>query len=348
MISVILAGGKGLRLWPESRPSRPKQLCKFVDNRSMLDHTIDRLMNLGSRRIIIITSDDIKPSIHSLVQQRPDADRIDILSEPVGKNTAPAVGMALAHCLHEDHDEVLGIFPADHHILDNRAFEESVYRAVKAAQQGCVATIGINPNRPETGYGYIEKTKWEIATLDNVYQVNSFCEKPDLSIAQSYLSSGSHMWNAGIYIAKVRTLLEEFARHLPEIHAHIIKGLDGYISSYASLPEISLDYGIAEKSDRMAVVPADFGWCDLGSWNALEELYELDEGGNVICGNDVIPLDSRSCVIKQCDKSIVLFGVDRLLVVETDDVIFIADRSRSQEVRSVVDTLHQLDRHDLL
>ncbi|HOB12430.1 MAG TPA: mannose-1-phosphate guanylyltransferase [Syntrophomonadaceae bacterium] len=348
MISVILAGGKGLRLWPESRPSRPKQLCKFVDNRSMLDHTIDRLLNLGSRRIIIITSDDLKPLIYSLVQQRPDGDRIHILSEPVGKNTAPAVGMALAQCLHEAYDEVLGIFPADHHILDNQAFEESVHRAVKAAQQGCVATIGINPSRPETGYGYIEKTKWEIASLDNVYQVNSFCEKPDLNIAKTYLNSGSHMWNAGIYIAKGSTLLEEFARHLPEIYDNIIKGLDGYISSYADLPEISLDYGIAEKSDRMAVVPADFGWCDLGSWNALEELYEVDKDNNVVCGNDVIPLDSRNCVIKQCDKSIVLFGVDRLLVVETDDVIFVADRNRSQEVRTVVDTLHQLDRHDLL
>ena len=348
MISVILAGGKGLRLWPESRRSRPKQLCKFVDNRSMLDHTIDRLINLGSRRIIIITSDDLKPSIQALVQQRPDGGCIDILSEPVGKNTAPAVGMALARCLDEALDDVLGIFPADHHILDNRAFEESIRRAVKAAQQGCVVTIGITPSRPETGYGYIEKTKWEIASLDNVYQVNSFCEKPDLNIAQAYLNSGSHMWNAGIYIAKGGTLLEEFARHLPEIYENIIKGLEGYISSYENLPEISLDYGIAEKSDRMAVVPADFGWCDLGSWNALEELYEVDKDNNVVCGENAIPLDSRNCVIKQCDKSIVLFGVDRLLVVETDDVIFIADRNRAQEVRTVVDTLYQLNRHDLL
>jgi mannose-1-phosphate guanylyltransferase/mannose-6-phosphate isomerase len=348
MISVILAGGKGLRLWPESRQSRPKQLCKFVGNRTMLDHTIDRLMNVGSRRIIIITSADLQSPIQSLVQQRPDAQLIDILSEPIGKNTAPAVGMALAQCLDESQDEVLGIFPADHHILDDRAFEESVQRAVKAAMQGCVATIGITPDRPETGYGYIEKTKWEIASLDNVYQVNSFCEKPDLNIAQNYLNSGSHMWNAGIYVAQSRTLLEEFARHLPEIHENILKGPDGYISSYTRLPEISLDYGIAEKSDRMAVVPADFGWCDLGSWNALEDLYDPDNCNNVICGDGVIPLDSRNCVIKQCDKSIVLFGVDHLLIVETDDVIFISDRSRAQEVRSVVETLHQLNRRDLL
>lgn len=348
MISVILAGGKGLRLWPESRQHRPKQLCKFVENRSMLDHTIDRLMGLGSRRIIIITSDDLHKPVQNLIEQRPDAGRIDILSEPVGKNTAPAVGMALAKCLHELEDEVLGIFPADHHILDSRAFEESIHRAVLAAQQGCVATIGITPNRPETGYGYIEKTKWEIASLDNVYQVNSFCEKPDLQTAQLYLDSGTHVWNAGIYIAQARVLMEEFFSYLPEVHEHILKGLDGYIQSYAELPEISLDYGIAEKSSRMAVVPADFGWCDLGSWNALEDLYQLDEQSNVSCGEDIILLNSQNCVIKQCDKSIVLYGVDQLLVVETNDVIFITDRSRAQEIRSVVDTLHQIDRADLL
>ncbi|HQA51041.1 MAG: NTP transferase domain-containing protein [Syntrophomonadaceae bacterium] len=347
MISVILAGGKGLRLWPESRQSHPKQLCKFVGNRSMLDHTIDRLIKVGSRRIIIITSDDLMSSVQSLVQKRPDAELIDILGEPVGKNTAPAVGMALAQCLNET-DEVMGIFPADHHILDVQAFEESVQRAIQAAQQGCVATIGITPNRPETGYGYIEKTKWEIASLDNVYQVNSFCEKPDLNIAQNYINSGSHMWNAGIYIAQTRTLLEEFARYLPDIYENILKGPDGYLSSYAHLPEISLDYGIAERSHRMAVVPANFGWCDLGSWNALEDLYDLDEYRNVICGDDVVALDSRNCLIKQSDKSIVLFGVDHLLVVETGDVIFITERSRAQDVRSVVETLHQLNRQDLL
>ncbi|MDI9480928.1 MAG: mannose-1-phosphate guanylyltransferase [Syntrophomonadaceae bacterium] len=349
MISVILAGGRGLRLWPESRQRRPKQLCKFVDNRSMLDHTIDRLINLGSSRIVVITSDDLRSTVQSLVRQRPTGEiKIDVLSEPVGKNTAPAVGLALAQSLHEIRDEVLGIFPADHHILDNQAFEESVQRAIKAARQGCVATIGITPNRPETGYGYIEKTKWEIASLDNVYQVNSFCEKPALDIAQTYLDSGAHMWNAGIYVAQGSTLLEEFSRYLPEIYENILKGLDGYISSYEHLPEISLDYGIAEKSDRMAVVPADFGWCDLGSWNALEDLHELDDNNNVICGDDVVALDSRNCVIKQCDKSIILFGVDQLLVVETDDVIFVSDRNRAQEIRSVVDTLHQMDRRDLL
>lgn len=349
MISVILAGGKGLRLWPESRQIRPKQLCKFVDNRSMLDHTIDRLRALGSRRIIIITSDDLKEPIQSLISRRPDAEGIDILSEPVGKNTAPAVGMALARYLQEENDqEVLGIFPADHHILDEQLFEESIQRAVRAAQQGNVATIGITPNRPETGYGYIEKTKWEIASLDNVYQVNSFCEKPNLETAQDYLNSGVHMWNAGIYIAQADVWLDEFSRHLPEIFANIQQGLEAYIQSYTQLPEISLDYGIAEKSTRMAVVPADFGWCDLGSWNALEDLHPLDERQNVCCGQDVVMLDSQNCVIKQSDKTVVLFGVDNLLVVETDDVVFITGRTRAQDIRSVVDSLQQLERTDLL
>lgn len=314
----------------------------------MLDHTIDRLIRLGSRHIIIITSQDLQEPINSIVNQREDAKWVDVLCEPEGKNTAPAVGLALAKYGHAGEEEVLGIFPADHHILDTNAFEDSVNRAIMAAQQGCVATLGITPNRPETGYGYIEKTKWEVGSLDNVFQVGAFCEKPDLTTAQSYLNSGAHMWNAGIYVAKTRVLLEEFARHLPEIYDHICKGLDGYISSYSLLPSISLDYGIAEKSTRMAVVPADFGWCDLGSWNALQELYQVDDGHNTCCGDDIIILDSHNCVVRQTNKSLVLYGVDNLLVVETDDVVFITDRDRAQDIRTVVDTLHQIDRADLL
>jgi mannose-1-phosphate guanylyltransferase len=348
MISVILAGGKGLRLWPESRRDRPKQLCKFVGNKSMLEHTIDRLRMADSDRIIIITNDELLPSIQNLVSQRSDAELIEILSEPEGKNTAPAVGLALARLFVLNKDEIIGVFPADHHILDNQGFKESIERASLAAENGFLATLGITPNRPETGYGYIEKTKWEIGEIPDVFQVKAFYEKPDFETAQSYLSTGQHMWNAGIYIGKTKVFLDEFKKHLPELYERIIAGFDNYLNSYQYLPNISLDYGIAEKSNRMAVVPADFGWCDLGSWNALAELYREDKDKNVCSGKDIVLKEASNCVVKQSDKTVVLFGVKDLLVVETDDVIFVSDRQRSQEVRNLTDDLYQKHRLDLL
>jgi mannose-1-phosphate guanylyltransferase/mannose-6-phosphate isomerase len=348
MVSVILAGGKGLRLWPESRRIKPKQLCKFVNNKSMLDHTIERSIESGANRIIIITSDDLADNIQALVNTRPDAEIIEILSEPEGKNTAPAVGLALAKYHMDLNNEIFAVFPADHHVLDNNRFKSTVEKALDAAQNGHIATIGVVPDRPETGYGYIEKTKWEIGQIPGVFQVNSFCEKPDLQTAENYLLNGNYMWNAGIYIAKANVFLEEFEKHLPEIYGILISGYDNYYNSYSRLPNISLDYGIAEKCSRMAVVTGDFGWCDLGSWNALSDLHQHDEMENTCSGNDVIVLESTNCLVKQSEKTVVLFGVDNLLVVETDDIILVSERHRAQDIRRIVDNLSQLERYDLL
>lgn len=348
MVSVILAGGKGLRLWPESRQLHPKQLCKFVDDRSMLDNTIDRLIASGSRKIIIITGDDLLPGINALISNRPDADQIQVVSEPEGKNTAPAVGLVLSMHFKENKDEILGFFPADHHVNNPRAFTESLSRAVKAAQKGHIATIGIAPNRPETGFGYIEKTRWEIGEIGNVFEVNSFCEKPDLDTATHYVNSGQHMWNAGIYVGTTTSFIDEFQKHLPEIYNKITQGYDTYIASYSELPSISLDYGIAEKSDKMAVVPADFGWCDLGNWNALADIHPQDPMSNVCTGSDIVILNSQNCVVRQNEKTIVLYGLKDTLVVETDDVILVSDRKYSQEIKNITDSLKEMERYDLL
>ncbi len=348
MISVILAGGKGLRLWPESRRSHPKQLCKFVADKTMLDHTIDRLVNSGAQKIMIITNDELLADIESLVSKRGDSGLIEILSEPEGKNTAPAVGLALAKCGAEDDESVLGIFPSDHHVLDEKSFRQSIGKAVHAARQNRIATIGVAPNRPETGFGYIEKSKWEIGEMPDVFGVDSFREKPDAATAQSYLDTGRYVWNSGIYVGKVKTLREEFARYLPEIHSELLDGYDSYVGSYSNLPNISLDYGIAEKSDRMAVVESDFGWCDLGNWNALAELADGDEEHNISIGSDIVAMESQHCLVKQSEKTVVLFGVENLLVVETDDIVLVANRDRIQDVRHLVELLQENERHDLL
>ncbi len=348
MIAVILAGGRGLRLWPESRQLRPKQLCKLVNNKSMLDNTIDRLSAAGASRIMIITSHDLLPGIEAVINDRPDLHMIEVLTEPEGKNTAPAVGLVLARLQQQDSDQILGFFPADHHISDEQAFADSMERAIKAAQQGHIATIGIAPDRPETGYGYIEKTKWEVGEIGNVFQVNSFREKPDLPTAETYLNSGQYVWNAGIYIGSIQVLLDEFKAHLPGIYEKISRGFDSYLSSYAELPSISLDYGIAEKSSRMAVVPADFGWCDLGSWNALANIHKEDELSNVCTGSDILVLDSQNCVVKQKEKTVVLYGVADTLVVETDDIILVSNRHLSQDIRKITEILKEKQRLDLL
>lgn len=348
MVAVVLAGGRGLRLWPESRRKHPKQLCKFLNNKSMLDHTLDRLVEAGSQQMLIITNDELLADIEQIINKRPDADKIEILSEPDGRNTAPAVGLALAR-YHSSHpDSIMGIFPADHHVLDTDSFCASISKAIQAAEQDHIVTIGIEADRPETGYGYIEKTHWEVGSLGDVFQVKSFCEKPDLGTARSYLETGRHLWNSGIYIGKIKTLLDEFACYLPDIYKPLKKGYKHYLKSYASLPNISLDYGVAEKSQRMAVVPGRFGWCDIGSWNALAELFPYDEQQNSRLGNDISFIDSKNCLVKQNGKSVVLFGVEDLMVVETDDVILVADRHRSQDIRDLVTKLDNLNRHDLL
>lgn len=348
MISLILAGGKGLRLWPESRKSCPKQLCKLIGEKSMLDQTIDRLIESGSDKIIIITNDELYKNINDLLQHRSDKEMIELVSEPEGRNTAPAVGLVLSRLYATATDDIIGIFPSDHHVIDNKGFCNTMQKAVTAAQKGHIVTIGVTPNRPETGYGYIEKAKWEIGEIPGAYPVSSFCEKPDLETAKQYLSSGSHMWNAGIYIASSTIFLEEFSRHLPELYQYLKGGFDYYINSYSMLPDISLDYGIAEKCDRMAVVTGDFGWCDLGSWNALAEIYDKDEKSNICNSNDVVVLNSHNCLVKQKNKTVVLFGVENLLLVETDDIILISDRHRSQDIREIVKLLQEQNREDLL
>ncbi|MDD4802953.1 MAG: sugar phosphate nucleotidyltransferase [Syntrophomonas sp.] len=348
MISVILAGGKGIRLWPESRRTHPKQLCNIVANRTMLDHTIDRLINAGAKRVVIITNDELLADIEKLIKKRNDDVFIEILSEPEGRNTAPAVGLALAKCGANEEETVLGVFPSDHHVLNNDSFCMSIQKAILAAEQNHIATIGVAPSRPETDYGYIEKSRWEIGELPDVYGVDSFCEKPDISTAQSYINTGRHVWNSGIYVGKVKTLREEFARYLPEVHTKMLNGYEHYIGSYSDLPNISLDYGIAEKSSRMAVVESNFGWCDLGNWNSLADITDKDEYHNILAGTDVLALESSNCLVKQSAKTTVLFGVQNLLVVETDDVILVANREKSQDIRSLVELLKQKGRYDLL
>ncbi len=314
----------------------------------MLDDTLDRLAAAGADQFLIITNEMLLADIENIVKDRNNADKIKIVSEPEGKNTAPAVGLSLTHLYPGQQDEVLAIFPADHHVLDIPSFCLTLHKAVQAAEQNHIVTIGIEPDHAETGYGYIEKSDRDLQDLKEVFPVLSFREKPDLKTAVMYLDTGRYLWNSGIYVGKVKTLMEEFEKYLPEIFTYLQSGCEHYLQNYSALPNISLDYGIAEKSKRITVVPGKFGWSDIGNWNALAELFPYDQQQNHLLGQDVLFVDSKNCMVKQNSKTVVLFGVKDLTVVETDDVILIADRQRCQDISQLVKQIETLERHDLL
>ena len=347
MICLILAGGRGVRLWPESTEARPKQLCKFFGDKSMLEHTIERTISVGARSIIIITSKDQVEAITRVVRQNV-YDNVDIIGEPQGKNTAPAVGLAISRYLDSNPQDVIAVFPSDHFIGDIAAFKWVISRAAKAAEAGYLVTIGIKPSYPETGYGYIQAENRELPELEGVYKVVSFKEKPDLVTAEHYIKTGGYYWNAGIFLGRVDVFAREFARHLPEVYQFIEKGFESYLESYESLPEISIDYGIAEKSKRVAVVPGDFGWSDVGSWKALAELLEGDKEGNVLLGPDVVAVNTYNCLVKQNSRTVALLGVRDLVVVETPDVVMVCHKDEAQKVRILVEVLSEMGKNHLL
>ncbi|NLU49308.1 MAG: NTP transferase domain-containing protein [Syntrophomonadaceae bacterium] len=348
MISVILAGGKGVRLWPESREARPKQLCHFFGNKSMLEHTVDRLAAAGSEEILIITNQSQVEPVARVLSENKYRDKIEIVGEPLGRNTAPAIGLALARYLPGRGDDVLAIFPSDHYIRDTQAFREVIQKAVQVAGEGYLVTVGITPTYPETGYGYIKKSARAIGTVEGAFEVEAFKEKPDLQSAVRYVESGEYFWNAGIFIGKVSTVAEEYARYLPEVYRLIEQGYEIYLANYENLPNISMDYGIMEKSDRVGVVSGDLGWSDVGSWKALAELLEPDQHNNVLVGDDILAVDVRNCLVKQSEKTLALLGVKDLVIVETRDVIMICPKEESQNVRKIVDLLVEQGRDVLL
>lgn len=338
MKAVILAGGKGIRLWPESRSDKPKQLCSFFGNKSMLEHTIDRLDLDFTSETLIITVKNQAEMIRKIMLEAGQHHPIKIICEPAGRNTAPAVGLALAACLDADPAEVMAIFPADHYIRDTHAYQKVLARAVESASRGYLTTVGIPPAYPETGYGYIHRGE-RLPGLSDAYQVYAFKEKPDLTTALAYLEAGSYYWNSGMFFARIDVWREEYRKHLPRVYELIMQGYEHYLSHYSFLPDISLDYAIAEKCRRVAMVRGDFGWSDVGSWKALAELLDTDQNGNVMVGDDILALGVKDCLVKQTEKTVALLEVDGLIVVETRDVIFICSKEKSQQVKKMVDLL---------
>ncbi|MEK6744535.1 MAG: mannose-1-phosphate guanylyltransferase/mannose-6-phosphate isomerase [Nitrospirota bacterium] len=350
MYAVIMAGGSGTRFWPLSREKMPKQLLKIGSDDTMIQLTVDRVLPLIKREhVFIVTNQGIAVDIETQLTQRFGGswDR-NLILEPEAKNTAPALGLSAIHVNRIDPEGIMVVLSADHVIRNVDAFLACIRTAEQAARQDYLVTLGIKPSRPETGYGYIKAGEpCREAGLAGVSRVERFAEKPDLKTAQGYLNSGHYYWNSGMFVWKVRTFLEEIERHLPLLHQGLMDVQKSIGSGreaatvrdlFSRLDPVSIDYGIMEKTDRAAIVPADIGWSDVGSWTALEEVTEKDASGNIISGN-VIDVDSIDSVVYAEKRLVATIGLKNTIVVDTPDATLVCSRERAQDVKKVVEEL---------
>lgn len=352
--AVIMAGGSGTRFWPQSTEARPKQFLNIFGERTMLQDTVDRITPLVSAdRVWVITNDKY---VDLVQEQLPDVPANNIVGEPVGKNTAPCVAAAATLIQEKDPDGTMVVLPADHLIGKPETFLSILETAkTKAQEPGALVTIGIKPDHPETGYGYIEfdEDTSEDVKGHQVKTVDQFREKPDLETAKEFIESGNFLWNSGMFIWKASTILEKFQRHLPTIFDEVEKlkssvGTDNQKEAvdefYYGCTSISIDYGIMEQADSVYVVPGSFEWNDVGSWRAVYDLRSKDEDGNVIQTNTSATADAKDNLIQsESGKMIALVGVENLAVVETDNAILVCDLDNSQGVKKVVNKLRKDD-----
>jgi len=345
LYGVILAGGGGTRLWPLSRQHRPKSLIALLDEATMLQTTVERLTPLIAKQRLFVAVN----AIHApeVVRQLPDIPLSHIIVEPVGRDTAPALGLAAMHLAHYDPDATLASFHADHVVLDPSVLRAAVAFGAEAAQEGAIATIGIAPRHAATGYGYIELSD-TICEREGqtMRRATRFVEKPDHATAKAYLASGNYVWNAGLFIARASVLLEAFATHLPDIYDGLRSigatiGTPAYIETleaiFPTLRKVSFDVGVMEHFHHVVTVPCDPGWHDVGDWNTLATLMDSDADGNTSVGAPHVALHTQNTLIHGRGRLVTTIGVENLVVVDTEDAVLVLSRSNSQEVKQLVD-----------
>ncbi len=360
---VILAGGRGTRFWPLSRKKRAKQLLALDGKHTMIQQTVARLLPLARAiRFWIITNEDLRSAI---VKQLPRLLKAQVLAEPAGRNTAPAIGLAAFLLLREDPDAVLGLFPSDHVIADEERYRETLERGIEIAAAGAnIVVLGIRPNRAETGYGYIEAGS---TFQGEALRVRRFLEKPDAKRAAEFVAAGNYFWNSGMFVWSARTLADALREHLPktaplleEIAAAFgtRKFATAFRKLYPKCENISVDYAVleprsakGEQAGNIFCLPADFGWNDLGSWTALHEHHTAKSSppeGNLVAGSGVFLLNARDNYIHAPGKFVAAVGVSDLVVVETPDALLITSRLHAQDVGKVVKYLDEKKLHKLV
>ena len=336
---IILAGGSGTRLWPYSRSSFPKQFLHFGDQRSLLQKTIERFVGqYPISDILILTNQAYYHLVKTQAKEiSPDLEK-QILVEPERRNTAPAIALAVSYLKDEEKiasDECFLVCSSDHLISPPERFLEAVKLGEGIAKKGKHVIFGIRPNKPETGYGYIKSHR---TLADNVFEVEAFVEKPNLELAQRYLLEGNYLWNSGIFLFQIGTFLNEMQLHCPMIFEKLQGSFQQFFAAFAEMPDISIDYALMEKSKKAAVIPLDVTWSDVGSWDSVYDVLEKDENQNVKIGN-VLDIDTQNCLIMGDKRLISTIGVKDLLVIETDDAIFIGKKGESQRVKNLVEEL---------
>lgn len=361
-ILVLMAGGSGERFWPRSRRKYPKQLLKLLSDQSLLQESVARIRPLTEdRRLYVVTNRDYAADIR---KQLPFVPAQNVLVEPVGRNTAPCIALAAYHIARAfpGEDPVLVFLPSDATIGNPEEMRQVLRAGVAvsaASEQGVL--LGMKPTRPETGFGYIQLGEQLGVREGKAYhRVVSFKEKPDLETARRYVAAGDYFWNAGIFIWKLSNLLAEFARHLPELTQGLDRlrpFLDTAVASraraqklaeiYPTLPAVSMDYGVLERTAGLLAFPADFGWDDLGSWNSLERYLAADENGNVVQG-EFCGVATEGCIVYSPKKTVAALGVSDLVIVETEDVLLVCRKDQAADLKKLLTAVKEKNLHHLL
>lgn len=344
IFGIILAGGLGTRFWPLSRSQYPKQVLRLLGSESLLQATIERLLpRIPPERLAVVTNAS-QAEVIRLQLYHQGWQGVRLWLEPQGRNTAAAVGLAAVLLGEEPGDALMAVFPADHFIRDRESLLKALDRGAAWAQAGYLVTFGIPPTRPETGYGYIKQG----APLDasgGIYHSVKFMEKPALPQAQAFLREGGYYWNSGIFLFRRDVLLEAFSRHLPELYQGLARLLQEenpppLTEIYQNIPSISLDHGLLERADNVAVVPVEMGWSDVGSWEALSDLFPSDAHGNVRLGR-AVDRGSRNCIIYAQNRLVATIGLEKVIVIDTPDATLVCNRDKVQEVKDLVAELHR-------
>ncbi len=344
-VGVIMAGGRGERLWPLSRKKRPKQFLK-IGGKSLLERTVERILSLvGKKNLFIVAPEEYRGLIHA---ELPFVEEKNLIIEPTGRNTAPCIGLAAMRLLRFDPEAVMMVLPADHLIEEEEYFRELLRFACEIGEEDWLVTLGVVPRSAHTGYGYLEIGELYRRQGDlEAYRARRFTEKPNESLAREYFHSGSHFWNSGIFVWKTRVILEELASYLPEVYQGL-REAETYREEgktalfqevFATLPSISIDYAVMEKSSRVVVIPATLSWSDLGSLSSLWEVFPHDVFHNAGEGN-YRGIESRGNLFLT-RKPLFALGVEDLVVIEEEDLLFIASKGKSEEVKKLVALLRE-------
>jgi len=356
MYIVIMAGGVGTRFWPRSRFKRPKQLLPILDSRTLIQATVDRLNNLvPDDQIYIVTTE---PQKEELEKQLPFLKTENIIIEPKGKNTAPCIGLAAVILKKRDPEAVMAVLPADHRIKKKKEFRNVLSAAnIVARETGCLVTIGISPTYPSTGYGYVQYNgKMDEVNNVPVFKVKTFAEKPDIETARDFIRSGDFLWNSGMFVWKVNSILNEIEMSLPELYEGLME-IEKYLGTesqeeviqkvYCQIKSISIDYGVMEHSTNVCVLKGEFDWNDVGSWEEVYKISPKDKNNNVLIG-DHFPKNTRNCLIDSPHRMVATLGVEDLLIVDAGDALLICKKDMAQNVKDLVDAMKRKQMNDYL